>query len=203
MGSIGTGVLKEEGNTSPPLKGATRVSKCKYWCFTVFGFTKIEVARFLALENAETKFVLGTEICPKTKREHVQGFLQHPIAIRPMERKGYKNLKAHWERAKGSTGANIAYCSKDGDFINNGVVLPYMKECEVIAHMRDLELFNEVSIRKEIYKLMIKMNRIKPIKNSIKQKEYVDFIVEKVQDNDDFNWGENNTNYDVLDFVRL
>ena len=80
----------------------------KRWLYTSFDLN-LDVSKF---ENI-LFYVQQNEICPKTKKEHIQGYLEVSKNIRIS---GLKKLNesAHWTKAKGTAEHNITYCSKDG-----------------------------------------------------------------------------------------
>lgn len=91
----------------------------KNWCFTDYEllnwnniFNSCEDIRYICF---------GEEICPKTNKDHIQGWIQ-------LNKKktigGVKKLlntnKLHLEACRGSEFDNDKYCSKDGKFIKLG-----------------------------------------------------------------------------------
>lgn len=87
----------------------------KKWCFTQFNMHPPEF-------NDQTMEYLcyGIEICPKTKKEHLQGFvfLKNRWDITRLKRD--LDPQAHYEGARGTVEHNIKYCSKDGKFTEHG-----------------------------------------------------------------------------------
>lgn len=85
-------------------------------------------------DNAETIFkqyitqscrygILGFEVCPETKRQHIQGYLawDNPRSLKKFQQE--INLKKfHYETARGTALQNKTYCSKDGNFWEHGVM---------------------------------------------------------------------------------
>lgn len=70
----------------------------------------------LPFNDKQMKYMIsGKEICPETKREHYQGYVYfHNAKTLGQVIKKYSG--PHWEQARGSIEANIAYCSKDDKF---------------------------------------------------------------------------------------
>lgn len=62
--------------------------------------------------------VFGRETCPTTRQEHWQGYVHLKSRALLTEMKSYDE-EAHFEIARGSGGANFAYCSKDGEYIEH------------------------------------------------------------------------------------
>lgn len=80
----------------------------KNWCFTIFNKTEI------TLETWNARYIIyGEEKCPKTNKEHLQGYCQFNKCMTLNQLKSINNT-AHWEKQKGTTEENIKYCSKDG-----------------------------------------------------------------------------------------
>ncbi len=90
------------------------------WCFTDFellSWGKIydeykDIIRYITW---------GKEICPKTKKEHNQGFIQFYNKRRMGTIKNMiESQKLHLEPCKGTASSNIIYCHKDGDYEERG-----------------------------------------------------------------------------------
>lgn len=61
--------------------------------------------------------IYGKEICPTTKKKHLQGYCYFKNAkSMSAVKKIFKDNAIHLEPAKGSVAQNIKYCSKEGDF---------------------------------------------------------------------------------------
>lgn len=100
-----------EGNT----KSAPRRSNlAKYWCFTGYDMDVSKVSKLLGDVGY---YHMGLEKCPTTGREHLQGFIQARTKIRAPEK--FKELKFHWELAKGSKKQNLKYTGKEGKVYTN------------------------------------------------------------------------------------
>lgn len=114
------------GNTKTP-----RVVPCKKWCFTLNNYTNT------LMEQLETKFkefnidyIFGEEV-GESGTKHLQGYIECPTKIRPIEKFGIKEI--HWEKTKGTREQNITYCSKDGK-----VKTSFMTEIEKRKRLRIL-----------------------------------------------------------------
>lgn len=103
-------LAKCSGNTKP------RVTPSKYWCFTDYS---MEMAKWQTIFSMEKiKYIIGREICPTTSREHLQGYIECPGLIRPLEK--FKNMPGvHWEKRIGTREQNIEYCAKEGNYETN------------------------------------------------------------------------------------
>ena len=70
------------------------------------------------ISDIDAKYVIfGSEICPVTKREHIQGYVNfhNPLTLKGAQKK-LCNYKIHLEQIKGTPEENINYCKKDGNF---------------------------------------------------------------------------------------
>lgn len=65
--------------------------------------------------------VIGKEICPETKRNHLQGFVyfENPLTYKSVQKR-LCNYSIHVEQMKGTHEEAIEYCKKDGDFLEEG-----------------------------------------------------------------------------------
>lgn len=99
----------EVGNTR-----ATSNPKFRAWCFTSFKKDRPDPSDY-------TYYIIGLETCPTTGKQHWQGYIKFKGAVRfntAKERIG--DPEAHIEYAKGNDQQNIDYCSKEGDYIEDG-----------------------------------------------------------------------------------
>lgn len=101
------------GNTKPPRK---QISPAKNWSFTVFNLDEDNINNIIStFDSSNSSYILAKEICPETKREHLQCYCEFSKKCRP------KNLfnddTIHWEKSKGNRESNLNYCSKDGNII--------------------------------------------------------------------------------------
>lgn len=91
-----------------------RMSYAKHWVFTSFRSDW----RWLP-ENQCDYFIVGREVCPKTGRKHLQGYVcfkmrKYLTAVKKLE------PQAHWEVKRGSVTSAIEYCMKEGSFYEFG-----------------------------------------------------------------------------------
>lgn len=86
------------------------MSFAKHWCFTSYE----EKSPFMG--HGEVSYcIVGREVCPKTKRKHLQGYL----CLKDRKRISFlKKIdpKCHFEVKRGTVSEAINYCKKDGDF---------------------------------------------------------------------------------------
>jgi len=110
------------------MEAKKQISQSKYWIFVWNNYTEenleILVQMFVA---AKIKFVMGREVAPETGTPHIQGYLELPKRGRPSEidlPDGVVWNKLHWEKRKKTEAQNLAYCTKDGDYVHNGFSIP-------------------------------------------------------------------------------
>ncbi len=100
-------------------------SQSKNWCFTDFELLDWDKIK---KDNSIIRYICwGNEICPKTKRKHLQGWLQVDKKKRRTEiQKLCRSKKIHVEACRGDEGSNEKYCQKDnkyktvGEYITQG-----------------------------------------------------------------------------------
>ena len=175
----------EEGNTSPPLnKALTRVNPSRYWCFTVYNMSVNDVID--ALERG-TRYVIGEEICPSTKKLHLQCFMISEKRIRPLEK--YSALKAHWERMKGTVRQAAEYCMKDGKFVTKGLE-EYVEFWSIDEVIQEVLKVRKAEVWPFLYKCMFVTKKIKLLKGERSQKEYCQMIMDLAYPEGSFNWDD-------------
>lgn len=109
----------EGGNSNSP--SDKRCIPAKYWCLTWNNYIKEQMETLIdKCEKDNIKYVFGREVA-LTGTPHIQGYLEAPKKIRPLEKFG---KGGHWEKAISGRDANIMYCTKGGDYETN-FVLPY------------------------------------------------------------------------------
>ncbi len=92
----------------------------KNWCFTDFQFLEFEKI-YNEYKDIIRYICFGKEICPKTNRPHLQGWLQFNFKKRRNEVKKIVGCKKLSLRAcKGNEYDNDRYCKKDNDFWSAG-----------------------------------------------------------------------------------
>lgn len=101
--------------------GNTKQSSPSYrFCFTLNNWTEAEYSQLLSFfKDSSKKFIIGKEVGEK-KTPHLQGY----VVFKDKQRfSGISkiNERIHWEKCKGSEEQNIAYCSKDGDFVTHNI----------------------------------------------------------------------------------
>lgn len=102
---------KCSGNTKPSH------TRHRNWAFTSF-----ETDYELYVTPLAKYLIIGQEICPKTKRKHLQGYVHlNEAKTFSYIKKHYFNRGEHFEVARGTHEDNIKYCSKDGKYAEWGV----------------------------------------------------------------------------------
>lgn len=105
-----TNDTKPLGNTKPMARG-------RKWCFTLNNPSKYYRDYMIdTLTQKHTMFIIGNEI-GENNTPHLQGYIEfkNPVAFNSLKN---KFPQAHFEKARGTRDQNIAYCSKQNDFIN-------------------------------------------------------------------------------------
>lgn len=103
------------------------------WCFTYY-FPDDLMTLPLVLTSLPPKthyLCYGTEVCPETKRLHLQGFIQ----LDTNQRMSYlqKLLKCTWHPCNGSPEQNVAYCKKEGEFYEFGKMTSQGNRSDILA----------------------------------------------------------------------
>lgn len=101
-----------EGNTKP-----STLTRHRAYCFTSF-----DVSQNYWNEAKMKYLLIGTEVCPSTKRQHLQGYvvMNQAQTFKYMKKHIFPNGE-HFEVCHGSFGENYAYCTKEKNFKEWGV----------------------------------------------------------------------------------
>lgn len=91
-------------------------ARSRAWCFTVNNPTELDVTEFLCMDYRY--FVLGFEE-GENGTPHWQGYVSFQDA-KTMTSVKKRLSRAHWEIAKGTPIQNYEYCTKGGDFVDDG-----------------------------------------------------------------------------------
>lgn len=102
--------ITRDHGTRSDLKSTTRN---RSWVFTMFNE---EDVKRLRTQNNVDAICIGREICPKTNKEHYQGYVRFD---QPCRFSWWKNQypKVHVEPRMGTEHQAAEYCRKDGDVI--------------------------------------------------------------------------------------
>ena len=142
--------------------------KTRAWCFTVNNPTEGGLAQERAFlsdmqGNHCQYYIRGNEIAPTTGTPHWQGYvyLDNALTNRGLRRKMPFLGRAALLAAKGTPLQNKKYCSKEGDFIEAGVVPCQGKRSDVSSAV-DCLITNEyslVTVAKQFPAEFVKMHR--------------------------------------------
>lgn len=93
--------------------------KTRLWCFTNFNLD-FNYEEYYNSTTAEY-IIYGTEVCPKTKRTHHQGFVYFSGARSSVKGVAKQLGKCHVEACRGNLDQNCDYCEKDDNITEYGV----------------------------------------------------------------------------------
>lgn len=97
-------------------KAKPTFKQCRNWCFTDFELLNFELI-YTQYKDIIRYIVFGNEICPDTKKPHIQGFIQF---VNKKTMGGVKRIfqtkKIHLEQCYGTEAQNQKYCIKDGKY---------------------------------------------------------------------------------------
>ncbi len=145
------------------------------WCFT--DFELLDWNQIYEDFNDIIRYIIwGKERCPKTNKDHYQGFIQfinqkRLIAVKKIS----GSNKIHLEACKGTVKDNMIYCQKEGNYREKGKAISqgYRSDLEDIKNlldkgssMKDIADFNFGAYCRyrnsfERYKQMVNKNRTK------------------------------------------
>lgn len=116
--------MTEDGSNGAADSGNTkRVSPSKRWVFTFNNYSNKEFEAIRQLLKNGSNYIIGKEV-GASGTSHLQGYVEFHKKVRPISL--FKDLsnKIHWEKARGSQKDNILYCSKDNNFVLEGLKVP-------------------------------------------------------------------------------
>lgn len=127
-------------------------SKIRSWCFTYF---PVDDARdtvwFIDLSRRAgiRYFIVGKEVCPKSKNLHYQGFISFKNGKTFKSTKKWFGLdRIHLEAAAGNDLQNERYCGKDGNLlVEIGKPLAQGKRTDIA---QAIDILNETSSMREV-----------------------------------------------------
>lgn len=100
-----------------PTSMAGQMNPVRNWCFTVNNYSEDDYTK--VLNYHEAGYVIIGKEKGKNGTPHLQGYIQMKKKCRLTAMKKINN-SAHWEVARGNFEENKKYCSKDGDFEEQG-----------------------------------------------------------------------------------
>lgn len=124
---------KSEQTEKKKVGGGNSISpptQSKRWCFTLNNPKKGWLDQIeQEFKRLNLSYIIGSEVGEKGT-PHLQGYIESKKKMRPSQIKwdfGKWN-QAHWEKAKGSSIDNAKYCSKDGQFVMQGLKMPKVEK---------------------------------------------------------------------------
>lgn len=128
-----------------------QISPALGWCGTCNNYDETELKTFLhnAKSVKNVRYVIGQEVAGSTGTPHLQMYFWCPKRWRAPSAICKDSVKSvggtlrpgrvlknivHWERAKGSLEQNVAYCTKDGNYVTNIEIVDKPR----YIHVRDL-----------------------------------------------------------------
>lgn len=117
-----------------------RISASLYWSFTLFDYDDDVVGSMKQHFTARcSKFVFQEELCPKTKRYHLQGSISLKKKGRPLELFDKIMPGAHWEKSRSHWADN--YCDKSPTATgNHKVKVGFPEPVKTIHKLREWQL---------------------------------------------------------------
>jgi len=99
-------------------------NKALRYCFTLNNYSSDEYSSICERLGSITQyFIIGKEV-GEAGTPHLQGYFILSKRTRFLTLKNQVSARAHYEVAKGTPDANRIYCSKEGEFIEQGVCPP-------------------------------------------------------------------------------
>ena len=122
-------LVPKEGNSRTSfflllIMAKARVSPAKRWSFTWNNYPADACGSkgpLVPLLNSLGKYIIGKEV-GESGTPHLQGYIEFNKKVRALS-VGLP-VGIHWEKSKGNRTSNIAYCSKDGDYIYHKLHVP-------------------------------------------------------------------------------
>lgn len=141
----------------------SRPHQYKNWCFTCNNYSSFDENLFRALSYVY--LVYGREVGDEGT-PHLQGYVQF---LRKLRLTGVKKLhgKAHWEVARGSAKQNRDYCTKSGDFFEDGFAVPVFGGFSSMADraLRNRRLF-ETPLSELVFSGELSIKETRSLKNA-------------------------------------
>ncbi len=173
-------LTRDRNNTQNSKMKEKRQGTAKNYTVTIFKFPE-DWKRWIGtmVPAFQHNYIFGYEICPKTKKEHLQGFVSFPKRLRAFSiiKEQYGD-SVHIEVMKpgSSVSKNVMYCSKDNDYIST---FPIEKKSwnvfeDYISDFRNV--ITLVEAREKMGYLMYKEQSYKIIFDSKKRKDICDAI---------------------------
>jgi len=96
--------------------------RVKGWVFTLNNYNDVDESslKSLVVNGAATYVTYGREVAPGTGTRHLQGYIQLTDKKSTRQVKLLLGQKPHFEQRLGTIDQAVAYCHKDGDFVEHG-----------------------------------------------------------------------------------
>lgn len=124
----------------------------KHWAFT--GWDLDEAKPEVRLLGLYSYLVYGVEKCPKTGKQHWQGYVILLVKHRLQSLKKKSSTREwHWSVARESPQVNRAYCVKDGDFQEVGTIQLTVHQArdQRLTQIRDLARSGKIEDVGDLY----------------------------------------------------
>lgn len=112
------------------------MSRARNWCFTAW--EPLEWGTLVG--DVISYIIVGTEVCPETKKVHYQGYVECHNPMRLNAMKKILGEKTHLEGKKGTQAQAVDYCKKDGKFEEHGVKKTEQGKRNDLATVRNMIL---------------------------------------------------------------
>jgi hypothetical protein len=126
------------------------------WLFTRFNYTDAQFIMLSekAVKNKGNKYIFGKEICPETKKPHIQGYINFKNGLTfngflDWLSDVFKDQKTNIMYAQKGMKANYIYCSKEENFVSNIEITKKKKESKEDIRKRMIALGKKLVIEKE------------------------------------------------------
>jgi len=112
-------VQKSKDTKKPDQKKQDRARR---YCFTSYHALEKESYRVLETHPQFRYCVVGSEVCPTTGRQHIQGYVSFTAKVDfNTLKKLLPDDKSHIEQCKGTELDNMDYCMKEGNYLELGI----------------------------------------------------------------------------------
>lgn len=126
MSQVVTDVTGRGGNTKPP-------ASLRRACFTLNNWSDEDLSHILSYFEGG-QYVVGKEV-GEGGTPHLQGYVEFPKMVR-WTTLVKLNPRIHWEKCRGNRDQNVAYCTKDGDFVST---FPKKRKDVLMEKYKDVE----------------------------------------------------------------
>lgn len=115
-------------------------STVRRFCFTLNNYTELEWHICIEFIKQRCKYgIIGKEIAPTTGTPHIQGFCNLKKPMRFSAIKQRIDNRIHIEKANGSDEDNRTYCSKSGDFFEEGTPIKRGERSDLQSVVADIQ----------------------------------------------------------------